>query len=487
MDFSGIGSSLGIALGEHLPRILGAILILIIGWIVAVAVRGGVRRLLAIARLNTRIAQTTEQKLDLESGVSAGAFWLIILITLIGVFNSLDLTLASGPFEVLVKEIAAYLPHVVAGTLLILVAWLAAVALRAIVNRVLDASGLDEKLSASAGMQPMRKSVGNVLFWLVLLLFVPAILSVFELGGLLDPVKVMVTKILDVLPNVFAALVIGFVGWLLGKVLAGLVTNILAAAGADQGAHRLGLDPTLRISRIIGTIVLIFVFVPALIAALDALKIEAISRPATDMLGKMLAAVPNIVAAALILAITYYVAKLAAELLGRLLNGIGFDTLPEKLGLASIFAGGMQPSRLVSALVLFFAMLFATVEAANRLGFSQVRDVVTLFIKFGGSVVLGGTILTIGFWLANIVHNAILRADTTHSESLAGIARVAMLGLVIAMGLRAMGIADDIVDLAFLLTFGAVAVAVALSFGLGGREAAGRQMEYWLAKFRKDG
>ena len=53
--------------------------ILIIGWIVAVVVRAGVRRLLAMARLNSRIAETTEQKLDLESGVSAGAFWLIIL------------------------------------------------------------------------------------------------------------------------------------------------------------------------------------------------------------------------------------------------------------------------------------------------------------------------------------------------------------------------------------------------------------------------
>jgi len=58
---------------------------------------------------------------------------------------------------------------------------------------------------------------------------------------------------------------------------------------------------------------------------------------------------------------------------------------------------------------------------------------------------------------------------------------------VIAMGLRAMGIADDIVNLAFALTVGAVAVAVALSFGLGGREAAGRQMEYWLSKLRKEG
>ena len=487
MDFSAVGSSLGIALGTQLPRILGAIAILIIGWIVAVAVRAGVRRLLGAVRLNKQIAETTEHKLDVESGVAAGAFWLVILITLIGVFNSLDLVLASGPFEVLVKQIAGYIPHLVAGTVLVLVAWLAAIALRAIVNRVLDASGLDEKLSASAGMEPMRKSVGNMLFWLVILLFLPAILDAYNLSGLLDPVRVMVGKALAMLPNVFAAFVIGFVGWLLGKVLGGLVTNILAAAGADQGAHRMGVDTTVRISRVVGTIVLIFVFVPALIAALDVLKIEAISRPATDMLGKLLAAVPNIVAAALILTVTYYVARFAAGLLARLLAGMGLDTLPEKVGLASVFAGGMQPSRLVSMLVLFFAMLFATVEAANRLEFTQVRDVVTLFIKFGGNILLGAAILIIGFWLANVAQNVIKRADTTHSEGLASIARVAILGLVIAMGLRAMGIADDIVSLAFLLTFGAVAVAVALSFGLGGREAAGRQMEYWLAKLRRDG
>jgi hypothetical protein len=485
MDFSAMGSSLGATLGAEMPRILGAIAILIIGWIVAVFARAGVRRLLAVLQLDRRVAGISDQRLELEAGLSAGVFWLIILITLIGMFNSLDLALASGPFEVMVKQIAAYLPRLVAGVLLVLVAWLAAVALRAIVNRALDASGMDEKLSANAGMQPMRQSVGNMLFWLVLLLFVPAILNVFDLGGLLDPVQAMVAKILNILPNLFAALLIGFAGWLLGKVLAGLVTNILAAAGADQGAHRLGLDATVRISNVVGTIVLILVFVPALIAALDALNIEAISRPATDMLGQVLAAVPNIIAAALILIVTYYVAKFAAGLVGRLLNGMGFDGLPEKLGIAGIFAGGMRPSRLVALLLLFFAMLFATVEAANRLGFSQVRDVVTLFIKFGGNILLGSVILVVGYWLANLAQSAIRRADTTHSESLAGIARIAILGLVIAMGLRAMGIADDIVNLAFLLTFGAVAVAVALSFGLGGREAAGRQMEYWLAKFRK--
>jgi hypothetical protein len=64
-------------------------------------------------------------------------------------------------------------------------------------------------------------------------------------------------------------------------------------------------------------------------------------------------------------------------------------------------------------------------------------------------------------------------------------ARYAILVLVFAIGLNAMGIADTIVHLAFGLSLGAVAVAVALSFGLGGREAAGKHAEYLLSKFRK--
>lgn len=323
-------------------------------------------------------------------------------------------------------------------------------------------------------MQPMSKSVGNVLFWLVLLLFLPAILGVFELGGLLDPVKAMVAKALDMIPSIFAAFLIAFVGWLIGKVLAGLVTNLLVAAGADKAGPEAGLGKSIRISKVVGTIVMLFVFVPALIAALDALRIEAISRPATDMLGKLLAAVPNIVAAALTLTITFYVTRFAAQLLGRLINGLGLDAMPEKLGLGAVFTGAAQPSRLAATLLLFFAMLFATVEAANRLEFNQVRDVVTLFIRFGADVLLGGLILVVGLWLANLASMAISRASDGRASVFASLARVAILGLVIAMGLRAMGIADDIVNLAFGLTLGAIAVAVALSFGLGGREAAGR-------------
>ena len=486
MDLSNFTTSLSDTLGAHLPNIAGALAILIVGWIIAVVARAGVTRLLAMLKVNQHIQESTKQTVNVEGGIATALFWVILLVTILGVFNALDLEIASNPLQALANQIFGYMPRLLAGTILVLIAWLLAVLLRSIATKVLEKTTWDEKLTATTGMEPMSKNVGNVLFWLVILLFFPAILGAYALDGLLAPVQSMLAKLLDMLPNVLAAVVIGFVGWLVAKILRGLVVNLLASAGADAAGHKAGLDESVKISRAAGTLVFIFIFIPTLIAALDALKIEAISGPATVMLGRILDAIPHLLAAALILIITWFVAKFASALVARLLSSMGLDTVPAKIGLASTFGGELKPSTLVGMLIMFFAMLFATVEAANQLQFSQVSEVVTTFINFGGDVLLGAVVLLIGFWLANIAHMAIVRTGGGANTTLAGIVRIAILGLVIAMGLRAMGIADDIVNLAFGLTLGAVAVAVALSFGLGGREAAGKQMEHWLSKLRQD-
>jgi len=450
-----------------------------------VLARAGVMRLLELLSVNLRIRESTGQSLDVEKWIAIGVFWLILLLTLLGMFNALGLALISNPFQVLATQIFGYLPRLIGGTLLVLVAWLTATLLRALVTRLLSKTDWDDKLSRQAGMEPMSKNVGNVLFWLVILLFIPAILGAYDVQGLLAPVQGMLNKVLAMLPNVFAALVIGFVGWLVAKVMRGLVTNLLAAAGADKAGHSAGLDQSVHLSRVIGTLVFIFIFIPTLIAALDALQIEAVSRPATDMLAQILNAVPPLIAAALILVVTWYVARFASALISRLLNGMGLDSVPEKIGMGRAFSGVFKPSSVVGFLIMFFAMLFAAVEAASQLQFTQVRDVVSTFISFGGDVLLGAVILFIGFWLANVAYMAITRTGADSVKGLGRLAQVAIIGVVIAMGLRAMGIADDIVNLAFGFTFGAIAVAVALAFGLGGREAAGKQMEYWLSKLRK--
>jgi hypothetical protein len=355
---------------------------------------------------------------------------------------------------------------------------------RAVSQKLLDRTTLDEKLSEHADMAPISDSLSGALFWLVILLFVPAILGALQLEGLLDPLRAMVTKTLDMLPNALAALIIGGVGWILATVLRNLTTHLSHTAGVDRLGNRAGLAETVRLSRVIGLLVFVAVFLPSLIAALDALKVEAISRPATDMLHTLMQAVPNLIAAALILVVTWLVASFASQLLTTLLASLGFDTLPARIQMAHAFER-TSASTVVGRVALFFAMLFATVEAAAQLGFAQVSDIITSFIRFGGDILLGSAILVIGFWLANVAHEAIDRASGPGTKGLARIGRYAILALVIAMGLRAMGIADDIVTLAFGLTLGAIAVAVALSFGLGGREAAGKLMDHWLARFRR--
>ncbi|MCB2033219.1 MAG: mechanosensitive ion channel, partial [Ottowia sp.] len=183
--------------------------------------------------------------------------------------------------------------------------------------------------------------------------------------------------------------------------------------------------------------------------------------------------------------ITWMVATFASRLLASLLAGVGLDTVPAKLNMAQAFQK-TPLSTLIGRVALVFAMLFAAVEAGNQLGFGRFSDVITTFIEFAGDVLLGSVILVVGFMLANVTYEAIVRASGSGSTTLARVARFAILGIVVAMGLRAMGIADDIVNLAFGLTLGAVAVAVALSFGLGGREAAGRLMSRWLDRFCTD-
>jgi hypothetical protein len=484
MDLTNLFDSLLGTLGESLPSVLGALLILIIGWFIAIIVRAGVRKALNFLRLDERVGTSTGSEIDIASGIATAAYYVVLLVALVAFFNALKLEQVSGTLQSLVDQIFAYLPKLAAGAVLLLVAWVIATVLRTLVRNALSATSLDDRLSSEAGMRPVSENLGNVLYWLVILLFLPAVLGAFGMEGLLEPVEGMVEGFLAMLPNVLAAAAIGLVGWFVARILRDLVANLLSAAGADRLGERAGLRGTTTLSGLLGLIVYIFVFVPALVAALNALKIEAISAPATEMLGTFMGALPNLFGAALILAVAWFVSSFIANLVSNLLGGMGFDQLPERLGLGQAFRTETTPSQLVGKIVVFFVMLFALVEAANRLGFGQVSDLVGTMIEFGGQVLLGIAIIAAGVWISNLAHSAMIRVSGDSGAPAAGLVRFAILGIVIAMGLRAMGLADDIVNLAFGLTLGAVAVAVALSFGLGGREAAGRQMEHWLSRLR---
>ncbi|KPL13039.1 hypothetical protein AMJ85_00500 [candidate division BRC1 bacterium SM23_51] len=484
----------------YVPQLLGALAILILGWLVALVVATGVRNLLRRAELDNRIAkwlrgEEEAEAADVERWVSKGVFCLIMLFVLVAFFQTLGLTLITEPLNSLLVQVLNFVPRLLGAGLLLLLAWMVASVLRVLVSRGLTAARLDERLGSQVGVPeeqqiPLSKSVADATYWLVFLLFLPAILGALALEGLLEPVQVMIGKILDFLPNLFTAALILGLGWFLARIVQRIVTNLLSAIGADRLSENLGMASTLgekRLSGAGGLIVHILILIPVLLAALNALQLEAVTVPVSSMLTLIVEAIPSIFAACLVLAIAYVVGRLVSGLVANLLTGVGFNNILLRLGLAKETAEGKQtPSAIVGTLVLFAFMLFAIIEACRLLGFAALADLLVVFAIFAGHVILGLVIFAIGLYLAGLASRVILASGATQAGLLALAARVCIIVVAGAMALRQMGLANEIINLAFGLLLGAVAVAVAIAFGIGGREIAGRQLEQWLKAVKTD-
>lgn len=465
--------------------ILSAIAILVIGWIIALLVSAAVKKLLQKLGTNTHLNTATGHHSNVESIVARVVFWIILIIAVIGALNVLNLTGVSGPFSNMIEQFLLFIPQLLGAIAIGFIGWIVANLVKMGLQKVLDRTQLDEKLSAEVGVSPISQNISQIVYWLILLLFLPIVLSILGLNGLLLPVENMLTDVVSYLPNIFIAAVIIFVGYILAKILRGIVEGLVNSFNLQQHAEKVGIFKNSNVAQVIGTFIFAVVIITALIVAFEALGIEAISQPATAMLYEIMNAIPNIIAAALILILAYVVSKLVAALVVEVIAGTGVDEVPAKLDLQR-FLGTTKLSSVVGYLIVFFTMLFAVSEAANRLGFEQISGLIAMFIYFGANILLGAVILVIGFWLANIVANIVQRGEYKSSHWLGNLVRVLIMGLVVAMGLRAMGIADSIVNLAFGLTLGAVAVAFALAFGLGGRQPAERVLTDLIDKAKRE-
>ncbi|NLZ86549.1 MAG: mechanosensitive ion channel [Gammaproteobacteria bacterium] len=470
---------------DQFHPILSAIAILVIGWIIALLVSAAVKKVLQKLGTNTHLNTATGHRSNIESIIARVVFWIILIIAVIGSLNVLNLTSISGPFSNMIQQFLLFIPQLLGAIAVGFIGWIVANLVKIGLQKLLDRTQLDEKLSAEVGVSPISQNISEIAYWLILLLFLPIVLSILGLNGLLLPVQNMLTDVVSYLPNIFIAAVIIFVGYILAKIVRGIVEGLLNSLNVQQQAEKVGIFKNSNVAQVIGSFIFAVVIITALIIAFEALGVEAISQPATAMLYEIMNAIPNIIAAALILILAYVVSKLVARLVVEVVSGTGVDEIPAKLDVQR-FLGTTKLSSVVGYLIVLFTMLFAVSEAADRLGFEQVSGLIAMFIYFGANILLGAVILVIGFWLANIVANIVQRGEYNSSRWLANLVRVLIMGLVVAMGLRAMGIADSIVNLAFGLTLGAVAVAFALAFGLGGRQPAERVLTDLIDKAKRE-
>lgn len=406
-------------------------------------------------------------------------------------------------------------PKVLGAALILVAAWFigkaAKWALARGINRIPGAA------KASTSDNPKHSvgaSLGDVAFWLILLFGVVAALGVLSLGQVVAPLNSLLTQVASFIPNVLGAVLIFFIGFVVATLARRVVEAALQAANADRWLEKAGLTRatgSTGVSTALGTLVFVLVLIPITIAALEQLGIESLTVPAVAVLSTVLAAIPNVLAAAIVLAIGWVIGRWVARLVERLLPATGFDRsmsgligltrageAPAQAAGAAPYAGDvtpataramageapvrLTPSAVAGKIAMAVIVAFTAVEAARLLQFGAIAYTLQEILALAGHVIVGGAIITAGVLIGGILANLINRGTGGADGFASTLVRWATIALATAMGLRFMGIADDIVLLAFGLILGAAAVAAALAFGLGGRSAAGKVADMWADK-----
>ena len=453
-------------IGGFLPTLLGALVILIVGWLVALAAAAVVRAILHRTTVENRAVEWMFGKratpIAVERYCGTATFWIVMLFVLVAFFETLRLTIVTEPLNAFLQQLSTFVPRLFGAVILVAVAGVIASVLRRLVGTALVNAGADRRLGTDDG-QPIASSMSEVVYWTVWLLFLPMILSTLELTGLLEPVQALLNKALAFLPNVFAAIVALVVGWFIAHLVRRIITSLLAAMGADGFGDRIGLSRALgdrKVSGTVGTILYVLILLPVTVAALNALQIDAVTAPASNMLNILLSAIPSVFAAAIVLVLSYMVGRVVGDLVSRALAAAGFDRGLAAVGLVVRPASGetaapsRPPSDIAGRLALAAIMLFAAIEAAGLLGFLELQALLSSFLVLAGHVILGLVVFGIGLYLANLAARTIASSTAANAVLLASAARVAIIVLTSAMALRQMGLANEIINMAFGLLVG---------------------------------
>ena len=381
-------------------------------------------------------------------------------------------------------------PKVLIAILILVATWIVARAVKWVIQKAIDRTPALRKHMTGSPEETVGHQLGTIAKLIVWLVGIMAALSFLGIGQILAPINELVTDIFAFLPQLIGFGLILFVGFVVARIVQRLVETVLIAANIDGLLGRIGIGSTqgstrsrskapgatrASIARAAGVLVFAIIIIQIAIAALQVLGIEAISGPAIAMLNEIYAALPRILAAALWIGIAFIIARFLKTIIESILPPTGFDDAIRSTG---VLPESAFPSRIVANIAMIAIILAASIEAARQLGGDEIAIFLAQVTALGGKVIFGTLIIVVGIFLARIISN-LVGSGTGEGGFAQTLVRYAIIALFTAIGLTFMGLADQIVMLAFGLILGSAAVATALAFGLGGREAAGRVASSW--------
>ncbi|WP_233005143.1 mechanosensitive ion channel [Exiguobacterium aurantiacum] len=482
-----------------LPELLLALLILVVGFILAKVLENVTRKALRKARLDDRVGVKQEgepgkpgkeeKRWTPERIIGKVVFFGVLLLAFLIIFEFMNVPAITQPFSQIYAGFSGLITGVIKAGLILLVAWIIATLLkkgiqmaghRLNLNKLMEKTGQE---STSVNQTKWVDTVANIVFYLVLLLALPAVLDALGLQGISGPFEDLLNSFLAFIPKLVAAALIFAIGYIVAKIVRDILTKFLEAAGLNRFAEKLHLSDYVKgssLAKVVGTIVFILIMIPVTISALEALDIRGISDPAISMLNDVLAMIPNIIVAIVLILAGVFLAKWLKGVVVSLLENLGVNSLASKMGLGGRSSSSTSIAQVIGTIVQIIIILLFVSEALQVANLDFMASLATAIFAYLPMVIAAIVILAVGFWLANMAERlvgSVLVDGAGQPSVLRHVAKYAILGIAFFMAISQLGIAPMIVNTAFLLILGAVALAFGLAFGLGGRETAARYLK----------
>jgi len=477
---------------SFLPELLLALLVLLIGFFVAKLLENLTYKGLRKARVNERLGNTND-KWTVEKIVSKVVFFIVLIFAFVLFFNILNLNSMAAPFVSMYSGLTGAVLNILKAGLILLFAWILATIVKKLIQMAgnkLDLNKYVSKTGAETNPENQTKwtdTAANVAYYLIFLLFIPAILNALGIDGLSGPFEGMLASFFNFIPKLVSAAIVFFIGWFVAKLVRNLLEKFLQSAGADRLADRLNISSFFEgssVSKVVGMIAFVLIMIPVTITALEILDLEGISGPAVGMLNEILAMLPKIAVAILLVLVGIVAAKWVKDIVVSLLEKLGLNSLFGKMGFKSGTGSAPSFATLLGTIVQVVIILLFVVEALQLLELDFMVTLATGIFAYLPSVIAAIIILAVGFWLAKMAEQ-LVGSVMSHSSGtphmLRYVAKYAIITFAFFMALDQLGIAASIINSAFILILGGLALAFGLAFGLGGRDHAAR----YLSKMEK--
>ena len=368
------------------------------------------------------------------------------------------------------------LGKVLVALLILLVAYIVASIVKTLIIKLMTRTKLGFIVSRADGPRPgvTITYISKLVYFLVFLLFVPSIFNTLGIDSVTTPVMGLLNTVWGYVPSVLAAVIVIFVGNLIATTVRTLLVPVFARLRVDELQAKAGIEvkDSAKLSYTLAYIVYVLIMIPVFIVALNVLKIDAITVPAVNMLTVVIAYIPRIIIGCIVVFVGYLIGKFAGQIVTQLLASTGVDQkLTEATeGKTAKFVLSKVTGTVVTAviIIMFVVQGFAVVDL------KLLSDIGAAVIGYMPKALAAIIVLTLTYFAAILAEKA-LKKNGMDGYALVSKAVIFVIGVF--MVLNQLGIATTIVNSAFIIVVAALAIAFAISFGIGGRNFASKQLE----------